>query len=1101
MPAIELFLLGRPEVRVDSQRIPLESRKSLAILAILAAEGMPCPRSRMADMLWESFPQTRATANLRHALHGLQTRVPGLLDSPDGGLALGSQVWVDLDHARDDHTLLRGPFCEGLELKDCSGFESWIAGQRMRWRDHSVEAWLTHSARCQEAGDGGAALEAAHQTLALDPLNERAHAQVISLLRERGDLAAARRQWDHCLQAHLRELGTAPSILSCWGPALSEGASCKIYLLGKPRILVGQDVVLLPYQKATALLAYLASSGEAVERERLRQLLWPTLDPGKAAANLRHAVHLLRRSLGEAVGGHGEVLWLDRARVWLDLDWLKSNPKPIESVGAFCEGLSIDDSPAFENWLSEQRAYYRKLERAVPTAAVAQPSRGNLPAQVSGMVGGTQRLTEASQLLCRARLLTITGPAGVGKTRLALELGRAVVAEWPGGTWLAELGSLFDPERLVAKVSSTLGITEGPGDPQERLESAIAQRTILLLLDNCEHVVSAVAELTARLLERCPNLKIVATTRELLRVPGESVMNLDPLATPPEACLDPEEIARFPSVELFVQRASSATPRFAFNRENAIPIAAICRRLDGLPLAIELAAVRTRALSVEQIARGLSDRFRLLRGGPRTVPQRQQTLEAALAWSYDLLDEEEKVVFRRLCVFAGGFDLAAAAFVCQPEAEPEELLEPLTSLIDRSMVLCKDGVHGYRYSMLETVRDFAYRELDRLPEIEEMRARHFQLFRGRAEHRAVPGVAGLLELEEDHGNFCLALEWGLNTRPQEALALAAALGDYWFYQGHFSEGTAYLERALAVRECPKALLWSGRLHQALGNYEEAQREFEASAELSKDTLDRARAWNARAQAGYSQGDYKGSSHFAQSALQLWQAAGQARGVVDTLNILATAQICLGHDATAHLDESAAISRREDYSWGLSGALYLQGLQDLYQGRYESARALLEQSLELCRALGNAPRMAACLGNMGLAATATGDHEAARAHFEEGASLAEASGYRGVVAFLAYGRGYSALRQSFAQQAVAHLRESLRVLLSMRVRESAELVLLLLAEALGPGDLSHSLRQAALASKAANGSIMPAYLDWLAGDHEPTHLGLDEAMRLGARAAV
>lgn len=1094
VPNLELLFLGRPEVRVDGRVFPLESRKSLAALAILAADG-PTARHRLAGLLWESFPQARANANLRHALHGLQARLPRLLSCSDSRVDLSPEVWSDLHHAASDHALHRGVFCEGLELKDCPAFETWLASQRARWRDHAVSGWLAQSDRYRQGQDGQGALDAAHRALLLDPLSEPAHAAVIALLRARGDLAAARRQWDSCLAIHLRELGTPPSILSCWGPAVSETASCKIYLLGKPRVVVAGEIVPLPYQRATALLAYLARQGEAVEREPLRQLLWPGLEPAKAAANLRHAVHQLRKALGDALANHEDLIWLDRARVWLDLDWLESESQPITTVGEFCEGLEIEDSPAFIEWLAKQRAYFREKRR--PPSLPDTPSSGNLPAQLSAMVGGQRALHESGELLSRNRLLTITGPAGVGKTRLALELARQSRGQW-SSLWLVELGSLFDPERLLDRVSSTLGISEGPGDLRERLQVEIGSRSALLLLDNCEHLISAAAELTASLLERCPALKIVATSRELLRVPGESVMNLDPLRVPPESCLEIEEISAYPAVELFVERASAAAPQFRFNAENAVAIAGICRRLDGLPLAIELAAVRVRSLPVAQIARGLSDKFRLLRGGPRTVPQRQQTLEGALAWSHDMLGPEEKVVFRRLCVFAGGFDLAAAAAVCQPEAEPEELLEPLTGLIDRSMVLCRESGGVYRYSLLETVRDFAYRELERSPETEEIRARHFELFSRRAQDREEPGVAGLLALEPDHGNFCVALEWGLIARPEQALGLAAALGDYWFYRGRFSEGAAYLQRAMAVRDCPRALLWSGRLHQALGQYEPAEAEFEASAALARDPLDRARAWNARAQAGYSQGDYVGSSQFALSALALWQAENHLHGIVDTLNMLATAQICLGQDAQSNLSESELLSRQDDYTWGLSGSLYLQGLQGLYRGHYAEAQELLGQSLVLCRSLGNAPRVAACLGNLGLAATADGDHRLARAHFEEGTALAEASGYLGVVAFLSFGNGFAALKQGQTSAAAHLLRESLRVLLSIRVRESADLVLLCLAAALDD-EAALPLRRAALAFKAAQGSVMPAYLGWLAGEAADGSLSLEQAMRLAVNA--
>ncbi|MCA9776954.1 MAG: AAA family ATPase, partial [Candidatus Eremiobacteraeota bacterium] len=1060
MKQLELKLLGPVRVVSHDSAQTMKSSKTQALLAIVGTERKPVTRNHLASLLWETFPQERAWANLRHALHKLKKQAPELLEITEEEVRLGATVRVDI---QDPDSFETGEFCQGLELGDCPSFESWLLTQRGRWRDRAVQA-LLQKAEASESPDH--ALELAHQALTQDPLCERAHAAVIRLLRERGDFAAARRQWDICLRTTLQELGSVPSILSCWGPALEEDAPCKIYLLGQPKLMVNGAITALPYQKTTALLTYLASHGEAVDRQFVREMFWPGSRPDKAAANLRHALHFLRKSVGDVLCSHDESLWLDRSRLWLDTDWLKKSGHRYSSVGLFCEGLSLPDCPEFENWLLEQR---RDLDKTPAPQKKKPPAknepRGNLPAQLSSLVGASESLQEAQRALADSRLLTLIGPAGVGKTRLALELGRIHQQRKP--VWLVEYGSLFDSERVMPRLAAALGISEVPGeDLWQQLEEEYRDRETLVVLDNCEHLITATAELAWELLKRLPKLQLIATSRELLRVPGETVLTLAPLPVPPKGAETVEQVSRFASVELFLNRARASRPQFQLKDDNAALVAEICRRLDGLPLAIELAAVRTRALSTKQIADGLRDRFRLLRGGPRTVPQRQQTLEQALAWSYNLLTEEERSVFCKLSVLAG-FDLDAASSVCSMSHEPEYLLDTLSALIDRSLVICRESEEGFRYGMLETVRDFAFRELERTDEAEAVRDKHFQFFLNKACHRAQPGIAGLGELTADHANFGLALDWALQSPTSDALSLAAALGDYWFYGGHFTEGADYLDRALQQGECPKVLLWNGRLNQAQGDYARAQQEFERSADLAQEPLDQARALNARAQAGFSQADYLGSRHFAESALEIWKQEQHPRGEVDTLNLMVSAEICLGEwdRARRHLETSNRMASKLRYDWGASMVSYLEGLSALYQGDFDASRESLERSLEQCRRLDSQPRTAVCLGNLGLCALALDLPEQARGFIDEGRELAAACGYKQVEAFLLYCDGFS--RKNENRRARSLLQKSLQLMQSIGVKESVELVLLSIAATIEEAEISDKLRQAALSFKACN----------------------------------
>ena len=1095
MSRIRLYLLGPVKATVDDESVLLKSSKIQALLALVGSHKEAVPRHHLASMLWESFPQERAWANLRHALHQVKNKIPGLLHISDTEVNVGSDVWVDVQHQDCCH-LGTGEFCQGLDLTDCSAFETWLSTHRARWRDRTVGTLLQQADQQQDE----LALESAHQALSLDPLSERAHALVIKLLRERGDFAAARRQWDICLKTTLQELGSVPSILSCWGPALSEDAACRIYLLGQPRLVVNGAITALPYQKTTALLAYLACKGEAVERQQVRDLLWPGSRPDKAAANLRHALHFLRKCVGDVLCTHLDTLWLDPARFWLDTQWLEKSHQTYSSIGPFCEGLSLPDCPDFEAWLLQQRKRFTKVERTPRPISEGESEQrragGNLPAQLSTLVGADDSMSEAVEVLKNSRLLTLIGPAGVGKTRLALEVARLYQKETQ--VWLVEYGSLFDPDKVMPRLAAVLGISETPGeDLWEQLEEHFSDRESLIVLDNCEHLITATAELASELLKRFPKLTVVATSRELLRVPGETVLTLDPLRVPPSDELQADALMQYSSVELFVTRARASRPKFKLRNDNAPLVAEICRRLDGLPLAIELAAVRTRALSTKQIANGLRDRFRLLRGGPRTVPQRQQTLEQALAWSYNLLIEEEKSVFSQLSVLAAGFDLEAASAVCSSDEDPDLILDTLSALIDRSLVLCRESEEGFRYGMLETVRDFAYRELERSGTLQEIRERHFHYFKERASQRSQPGVAGLSELSHDHANFGVALDWALQFQPNEALKMAASLGDYWFYGGHFTEGSDYLERALQGGECPRAYLWSGRLHQAMGDYSSAQTEFGKSAQLSEEPLDQARALNARAQAGFTQADYGGSKHFAESSLDLWRQEGNRRGEVDTLSLLATAEICLGEweAASLHLNEASEVCRQQAYQWGSSVVVYLRGLLALYQGRNNEAHSFLTESLEQCRALVNPPRTAVCLGNLGLCLLAQGKSKEAETVIEEGRELAETTGYKQVEAFLLYTQGYSELLNGKKREAQNLLQQSLRLMKAIGVKESLELVLLCISQTLEEEELVGTLRRSALTFKAQNSSVVPAYLGAFDMAAHPEALSIEEAVEL------
>jgi predicted ATPase/DNA-binding SARP family transcriptional activator/DNA-binding CsgD family transcriptional regulator len=445
-----------------------------------------------------------------------------------------------------------------------------------------------------------------------------------------------------------------------------------------------------------------------------------------------------------------------------------------------------------------------------PAVARSGSPDDNLPASLTSFVGREREILEVKRSLSMTRLLTLTGAGGSGKTRLALEVARDLVGAYRDGVWLVELAPLRDPALLPRAVVAELDVREQPGRPlEDSLSDHLRTKDMLLVLDNCEHLVEAVARLAETLLKACPMLRILATSREAIRVPGETVWPVPTLSLPQiDGALTVEGLARYEAVRLFVDRARSRLPTFELNRENARSVAAICRELDGIPLAIELACARMGALAVEQVAERLEDSLGLLTGGDRTVAPRQQTLRATLDWSHGLLSEAERALFRRLPVFAGGWTLEAAEEV-YPEggAGRDDVLDLLSRLLDKSLVVAEAGGDGaLRYRMLEPVRQYAWERLEESAEGEQVRERHARYYLALAE-RAEPELAGaaqitwLERLATEYANLRAALSWfldeeGAEERARMGLRLAVALGRFWSVHTP-SEGREWLEEGLA----------------------------------------------------------------------------------------------------------------------------------------------------------------------------------------------------------------------------------------------------------------------------------------------------------------
>jgi predicted ATPase/DNA-binding CsgD family transcriptional regulator len=632
-----------------------------------------------------------------------------------------------------------------------------------------------------------------------------------------------------------------------------------------------------------------------------------------------------------------------------------------------------------------------------------------LPGRLTSFVGREREIADIVRLLGEVRLVTLVGAPGVGKTRLALRVAGDVVDTFPEGVWFVELAPLADPSLVPRAVATTLGVREQPGRSMlATLAEALAVRELLLVLDNCEHLVGACASLVEDLLRTCPGLRVLATSREALRIEGEAAYRVPSLGLPdPRPPADGSDLVShlmdYESVRLFVDRARAALPTFELTGRDAAAVGEICRRLDGIPLAIELAAARVPGLAPSQIAARLDDAFRLLAGGSRTALSRQRTLRALIDWSHDLLTEPERTLLRRLAVFAGGWTLEAAEGVCSGGGvEAPEVLDLLLALVDKSLVVAEEHGQQMRYRLLETIRQYGAEHQRAAGEDGALRTRHLDWFLALAE-TAWPELTGpeqgqwLDRLEREHDNFRAALAWSQEASdPEAGLRLAWALYRFWWWRGHLSEGRRWLARALE-RDVP-------RRGQA-----------------------RARALNAAAVLARAQADYTPARSLFEESLAIFRELGDRWGIANALQNLGSVSLLQGDYAAAAtlIDESLALWRELGDTWGIGVALGMRGALALDLRDYERAGPLLEESLALGQKLGDTWTIAGQLGILAELAREQGQYERARALLEA-LSLGQELGDRGGVAWSLSQLGRVACKQGDYKEAIALCRESLRI---------------------------------------------------------------------------
>jgi predicted ATPase/DNA-binding SARP family transcriptional activator/DNA-binding CsgD family transcriptional regulator len=629
----------------------------------------------------------------------------------------------------------------------------------------------------------------------------------------------------------------------------------------------------------------------------------------------------------------------------------------------------------------------------------------NLPAPRTIFVGREREMLEVKRALTMTRLLTLTGAGGSGKTRVALEVARDLVGAYPEGVWLVELAPLADSELAPQAVASAVGVKEQPGEALvDTLARTLRTKQTLLVLDNCEHLVEGAALVANSLLDSCPHLRVLATSREALGVAGEIRWTVPPLSAPdPRGADTVEELKGFESARLFAERASEKRPGFRLTPENARAVGQICHRLEGIPLAIELAAARVATLSTEQISERITESLKLLTSSTKTQMPKQRTLSGALDWSHKLLSEDEKQLFGRLSVFARGWTLEAAEAVgAGAGLEQDDIVEVLSGLVDKSLVVAEASEGGgVRYRMLEPIRQYASEKLKEGSEGDEVRRRHAGFFLALAEEAEprlrTPEDREWLELlEREHDNLRAALSWALERGEVDlALRLAGALGMFWFTQGYLGEGREWLETALAKGGQPtsatprakvlEALFWLTYDQWDLDRAEAvAQEGFELSKEAEAEAILAASFRTMLAGPTWVRGNYERARELLEESIALSRKVDDKIKLADALFELALATYTHGDYMRAKeiYEEGIVVCQEAGYTYLLPAFLLSLGYLLMLEGDYRRGEALNEEATALFREHGYKGRLQFALNNLGWAALLRGEREQARTLYEE-----------------------------------------------------------------------------------------------------------------------
>ena len=644
------------------------------------------------------------------------------------------------------------------------------------------------------------------------------------------------------------------------------------------------------------------------------------------------------------------------------------------------------------------------LPSEFPPLKTLESHTNNLPLQATPLIGREREVEAVCGLLrsSETRLLTLLGPGGTGKTRVGLQVAAELADGFEDGVFFVPIAAITDPALVAPTIARILGLSEGAQTPEELLEGYLRDRQTLLLLDNLEQVIEA-APVVERLLSGAANLKILATSRIPLGLYGEYEFPVPPLSLPDPDSLPPlEHLTEYEAVRLFVERARAVKPDFVLTEENGPAVVEICERLDGLPLAIELAAARIKLLPPRVLLDRLGNRLKILTGGARNLPERQRTLRNAIEWSYGLLDEGEKLLFGRLGVFSGGATLEAIEAVCDARGDlPTDVFDSASSLLDKSLLRQEEEATGEpRFLMLETIHEFAQVRLEESGEVEAVRRAHAEYFRALAEE-AEPNLWGaedaawLDRLEREHDNMMAALSWAIEHEEATlALRVGGALRWFWYMEGYYGEGRRWLEAALsknwgaAAEARARALEGVGWLASSQGDLDRAQTAANEGLMLSTEAgLDKvvvADFQNVLGDVARHRGDYEQATELLEKSLALHRAVKDTRGVAWSLGDLANVSSDRGsyERARALYEEGLVLSRKLGGAELLGAFLISLGDEYLLEGDPERATELNEEAAELYRGRGRKGDLQVALNNLGWSALIKGDHLKAEALHEE-----------------------------------------------------------------------------------------------------------------------
>ena len=636
----------------------------------------------------------------------------------------------------------------------------------------------------------------------------------------------------------------------------------------------------------------------------------------------------------------------------------------------------------------------------------------NLPLELTNFIGREKEILEIKKLLTQSRLLSMIGFGGTGKTRLSVHTGSGVIDEFTNGVCFTPLAQLSEPAYVLQEIAAALKIT---ADEKRKTIDVIVdflrEKELLLILDNCEHLIAECAKITEILLQKCPKLKIIATSRESLHIFGETVYHVPSLSLPDlDKNLNIKSLVQFESVKLFIDRALAVKQDFELTEANAKAVAQLCHHLDGIPLAIELAAARVKVLSVDKILERLKDRFSLLTGGKRTQLPRQQTLKALIDWSYDLLSDKEKLLCQRLSLFSGGWTLDAAEKICSDEILDEfEILDLLSNLSDKSLVKVTETENNLRYAMLESIRKYGDEKLIESGKKSELQEKHFNFFYKFAEHSETRLTGKdqrewLMKIAAENENIRDNLKWSLTYNPDLSMQMSVVLGKFWELRSHFSEGLDFLRKSLESSKYPeliwkaKAIYWIGFFLIHHGKYDESKKYLNQALENFrelKNTEGEAVTLTSLATIALFEGEYENLNLYSNKSLMLSYEIGNKSYIARNLQNIALALMQQGKhgDARIKIDESLTVYREINDTLQLAKIIGNIGALEYLMCNYEKAREAFEESLQLRRELGDREGISIALNNLGSVAYMIKDFEKSVIYLEEALEIIREIGDR------------------------------------------------------------------------------------------------------------